>query len=76
MKRRWSSCEFKVETVKHVRERGLSLAQAGREPDVHEKVLRKWVKEFGSDPGRRFPATARCSRGSWRLSGRGGRSTS
>jgi transposase len=38
-----------------VRERGVSLAQAGRDLDVHENVLRKWVKEFGSDPGQAFP---------------------
>jgi transposase len=27
--------------------------------DVHEDVLRKWVKEFGSDPAQAFPATDR-----------------
>jgi transposase len=26
------------------------VAQAGLDLDVHENVLRKWVKEFGSDP--------------------------
>jgi transposase len=49
MKRRKFSCEFKIEAVKLVRERGVSVAQAGRDLDVHENVLRKWVKEFGSD---------------------------
>ncbi|SFJ69723.1 Transposase [Bradyrhizobium sp. Gha] len=47
--------EFKIEAVKLVRERGVSLAQAGRDPDVHENVLRKWVKEFGSNSVQAFP---------------------
>ncbi|MGY4509006.1 transposase [Bradyrhizobium sp. USDA 3650] len=38
-----------------VRERGVSVAQAGRDLGVHENVLRKWVKEFGSDPAQAFP---------------------
>ena len=47
--------EFKIEAVKLVRERGVSVAQAGRDRDVHENVLRKWVKEFGFDPVQTFP---------------------
>ena len=38
--------EFKLEAVRLVRERGVSVAQASRDLDVHENVLRKWVKEF------------------------------
>jgi transposase len=55
MHRRRFSREFKVEAVKLIRERGVSVAQAGRGLDVHENVLRKWVKEFGSDPVQTFP---------------------
>ena len=55
MKRRKFSREFKIEAVKLVRERGVSVAQAGRDLDVHENVLRKWVKEFSSDPVQAFP---------------------
>ena len=55
MQRRKFSREFKVEAVKLVRERGVSAAQAARDLDVHENVLRKWVKEFGSDPVQAFP---------------------
>ena len=55
MQRRTFSREFKVEAVKVVRERGVSAAQAARDLDVHENVLRKWVKEFGSDPVQAFP---------------------
>ena len=54
MQRRKFSREFKVEAVKLVRERGVSAAQAGRDLDVHENVLRKWVKEFGSDSVQAF----------------------
>src|SRR4051812_22964568 len=55
MQRRKFSREFKIEAVKLVRERGGSVAQAGRDLGVHENVLRKWVKEFGSDPAQSFP---------------------
>jgi transposase len=55
MQRRKFSREFKVEAVKLVRERGVSVAQAGRDLGVHENVLRKWVKEFGTDPVQAFP---------------------
>jgi transposase len=55
MQRRRFTREFKVEAVKLVRDRGVSAAQAARDLDVHENVLRKWVKEFGSDPAQAFP---------------------
>ena len=55
MQRRKFSREFKLEAVRLVRERGVSVAQAGRDLDVHENVLRKWVKEFGADPEQAFP---------------------
>jgi transposase len=55
MRRRKFSREFKIEAIKLVRERGVSVAQAGRELDVHENVLRKWIKELGSDPAHAFP---------------------
>jgi len=55
MRRRRFSREFKIEAVKLVRERGVSAAQAARNLDVHENVLRKWVKEFGTDPTQAFP---------------------
>jgi transposase-like protein len=42
--------EFKVEAVRLVKGRGVSVAQAARDLDVDENVLRKWVKEFGADP--------------------------
>jgi transposase len=50
MRRRRFTREFEVEGVKLVWEREISVAQAARDLDVHENVLRKWVKELGSDP--------------------------
>ena len=55
MQRRKFSREFKVEAVRLVRERGVSVAQAGWDLGVHENVLRKWVKEINSDPEQAFP---------------------
>ena len=55
MQRRKFSREFKIEAVRLVRERGVSVAQASRDIDVHENVIRKWVKEFGTGPKQAFP---------------------
>lgn len=55
MQRRKFSREYKLEAVKLVRDRGVSVAQAARDLDVHENVLRKWVKDHGSDPRQAFP---------------------
>ena len=46
MGRRRFDRAFKLEAVNLVRERGVSAAQAARDLDVHENVLRKWVKEL------------------------------
>ncbi len=53
--RRQFSREFKLEAVKLVKERGVSVAQAGRDLDVHENVLRKWVREAALDSQQAFP---------------------
>ena len=53
--RRRFSREFKVEAVKLVRERGVTIAQAARDLDVHVNVLRSWVREQRSDPVHAFP---------------------
>ena len=55
MERRRLSREFKLEAVKLVRERGVAAAQAARDLDVHENVLRKWLREFAADPQQAFP---------------------
>ena len=41
MQRRKFIREFKLEAVRLVRERGVAVAQAARNLDVHENVLRK-----------------------------------
>lgn len=55
MERRKFSREFKLEAVNLVRERGVAAAQAARDLDIHENVLRKWVRQFGADPKHAFP---------------------
>lgn len=55
MERRSFSREFKVEAVRLVRERGVSVARAARDLDVHENLLRKWVKQLADDPLEAFP---------------------
>ena len=55
MQRRKFSREFKLEAVNLVRERGVSYAQAARDLDVNVNMLRRWVKEVGSDPKHAFP---------------------
>lgn len=53
--RRTFSREFKLEAVKLVRDRRVTVAQAARDLDVHENVLRKWVRDFEADPRDAFP---------------------
>lgn len=53
--RRKFSREFKVEAVKLIKERGVSLVQASRDLDVHESVLRSWIRELAADPHQAFP---------------------
>jgi len=44
-----------LEAVRLAGERGVSVAQATRDLDVHENVLRKWIKPFDNDPRQAFP---------------------
>ena len=44
--RRRHSDEFKREAVKLVTEQGLSVAQAARDLDVNENLLRTWKRKF------------------------------
>ena len=55
MERRSFTREFKLEAVKLIKERGVSVAQAARDLDVHGNMLRKWVRDFESDPQQAFP---------------------
>ena len=55
MGRRQFTREFKIEAVRLVRDRGVSVAQASRDLNVHENVIRKWVRDFAADPAQAFP---------------------
>ena len=55
MGRRTFSREYKLEAVRLVRDRGVSVAQAARDLGVHENVLRKWVKDWQADPRQASP---------------------
>jgi len=54
-KRRVHAREFKVEAVRLIRDRGVSIAQASRDLGVHENLLRAWVRDFAADPKQAFP---------------------
>ena len=53
--RRRFTREFKVEAVKLVTDRGVSVAQAARDLDIHVNALRGWVKAHREDPAHAFP---------------------
>ena len=55
MERRKFTREFKLEAVKLVRERGVTVAQAARDLGVHGTVLRRWVQEYAADSQQAFP---------------------
>jgi transposase len=42
-----------------VRERDVSVAQASRDIDVHENIVRKWVRNLARIRSSRFPDTVR-----------------
>ena len=58
MVRRKFTKEFKFEAVKLVTERGVTVAQACRDLDLAESVLRRWMREVTVAPATAFPAMA------------------
>ncbi|MDT4874929.1 IS3 family transposase ISHar2 [compost metagenome] len=58
-RRRTFSREFKLEAVKLVTERGVAVVQAAKDLDVHENVLRKWVRELREEPQEAFPGNGK-----------------
>ena len=62
MTRRQFSREFKLEAVRLVKERGVSVTQASRNLDVGESIMRRWIKELTSDPGQAFPGQGQFKR--------------
>jgi transposase len=59
MGRRKFTPEFKLEAVKLVRERGVTVRQAAADLGLHENVLRKWVKDAREHGGQAFPGQGR-----------------
>ena len=55
MTRRKFSREFKIEAVRLVTDRGVAVAQAARDLDVAESVLRRWMREPIATPATAFP---------------------
>jgi transposase len=53
--RRNFSKEFKLEAVNLVVSRDVSVAQACRDLDISENVMRRWIREFKSTEGQAFP---------------------
>ena len=50
MTRRKFSREFKIEAVRVVPDRGVAVAQAARDLDVAESLLRRWMRELTASP--------------------------
>ena len=48
MARRKFGAEFKIEAVNLVRDRGVAVAQAARDLDLAESVLRRWMRELAA----------------------------
>lgn len=57
--RRKFSREFKLEAVKLITQRGVAVAQASKDLDVHENVLRKWIRELREQPQEAFPGNGK-----------------
>jgi len=55
MGRRTFSPEFKLEAIKLVRERGVAISQAAKDLDLHQNVLRKWVRDHAENGTDAFP---------------------
>jgi len=62
MTRRQFSREFKLEAVRLVKEREVSVAQASRDLKIGESLLRRRLKDYTSDPGRAFPGQGQVRR--------------
>jgi transposase len=55
MTRRKFSREFKIEAIRLVTDRGVAVAQAARDLDIAESVLRRWIRELSVAPAAAFP---------------------
>jgi transposase len=55
MGRRNFTREFKLETVKLVKERGVSVSQVARDLAIGASVIGRWVREIQADKTHAFP---------------------
>jgi len=49
MARRSFSRAFKLEAVRLVSERGMTVAEAAGDLELHDNVLRRWVRQYRDD---------------------------
>jgi transposase len=55
MKRRVFTREFKLEAVKLVKDRGITVTQAAQDLGLSPSVLGRWVREASTDAKQAFP---------------------
>lgn len=53
--RRRFSREFKLQAVRLVKDQGIPIAEVAQDLDLHETVLRRWIRSFEKDPDTAFP---------------------
>lgn len=50
--RRKFGAEFKREAVRQALQAGNAVATVAQDLGVHERVLRRWIKDYGSGPAK------------------------
>ena len=55
MERRKFTREFKLKSVRLIKDRDVSYGQASEDLGVHVSQLRDWMKKFAEDPPQAFP---------------------
>jgi transposase len=68
MAKRTFTREFRLEAVKPIRERGVSMAQASRDLDIQLNVLLKSVTDANAKPARAFPGPGQMKAGQAEIS--------
>lgn len=57
--RRTHTREFKIEAVRLVTEKGLSVAQAARDLGIHHTLLTRWKRDLSRNEAHAFPGKGR-----------------
>ena len=57
--RRKHTAEFKIQAVRLVTERGMTVAQAARDLGVDRSLLTKWKRDLAGNGGSAFPGKGR-----------------